>query len=402
MKTFRVKAQGDSMHPLLQNGDLIEYRHVPFSKIRLNDIILVYADDILMTHRVIYKTGNGCITRGDNNRREDILLQKDQVLAKAIRFKRNTMWHEISDVYLSQSTVYIHEIQKLETLLGVHKLDHVFIKGVLVSLRYVGSVPRRIYADCDILVHRDDYLKIKKIFKLLGYKYSLIDHPFVSDRNPEHKPELNFVKTIQGIPVIFDVHLEPVFLMLQLGGMNHLYPKLSLLSKYLIERGERVNIKGFRYSVCSKSDQILYLALHIFHHNYTDMIRYQLLDEVIRKCATKEVWKELKDTITTFQLEGYLHLVFILLKKYCKTPLPHSFIPSIKPSQFKIMVSAIFMKRVNVFSEDSRLKGGIERFILVFLLSPEPLWKKICIFIYPETIRSALKVLKMKISLMKR
>ncbi len=392
MRSFTVKAQGNSMYPFLRNGDTIEYTHTPFKDIQLNDIILVYTEAVLMTHRVIYKTRGGCITRGDNNNSADPQLQKGQVLARAVRFKRNGVWYGVQDVYISQSMRYLQEIQKLETLFTLHNIKHVFIKGVLTSLKYVGEIPKRIYADCDVLVQRDDYLKIKEVFTLLGYRYLNIEHSFVSKKPPQSKPEINFIKKIRGLPIVFDVHFEPVFLMLQLGGMNLLYPKLQSLGCHFIEKGKDVNIKGFNYSVCSVSDQILYLALHIFHHNYTDIIRYQLLDAVIRKSATNKVWAELTHTIQSYQLNSYIYFVFVLLKKYCKTPIPRSFLSIIRPSPFKKAVTDMFSRRVDVFSGDSRLKAGVERFILIFFLSPEPFGKKLLLFVHPDVLGLTVKV----------
>lgn len=392
MRSFTVKAQGNSMYPLLRDGDTIEYVHTSFKNIRLNDTILIYTGDVLMTHRVIYKTRGECVTRGDNNNSADPQLQKGQVLARAVRFRRNGVWYGIQDVYLSQSMLYLQEIQKLETLFKLHNIKHVFIKGVLISLKYVGEIPKRIYGDCDVLVQRDDYFKIRTVFTLLGYRYSVIEHSFVSNKTPQSKPELNFIKKVRGIPIVFDVHLEPVFLMLQLGGMNLLYPKLQSLGSHLIEKGKDVNIKGFNYSLCSIPDQILYLALHIFHHNYTDIIRYQLLDAVIRKSATHKVWAELTHTIQSYQLNSYIYLVFILLKKYCKTPIPRSFISLIRPSPFKKAITDIFSRRVDVFSGDSRLKAGVERFILIFFLSPEPFGKKLLLFVHPDVLALTIKV----------
>ena len=46
---------------------------------------------------------------------------------------------------------------------------------------------------------------------------------------------------VSGIPVVFDVHFEPVFLMTQLGGMNALYPSqlLAQLGDKIIKNGEK-------------------------------------------------------------------------------------------------------------------------------------------------------------------
>ena len=406
---FSVQAQGNSMYPLLQDKDTVEYIQTPFRKIQLNDIILVYVDDVLMTHRVIYKTKTSCITRGDNNATADAVIQKRRVLAKVVRFQRKGVWYGIQDVYLGQSALYLHEIQKLETVLQFQKIPHVFLKGVLVSLRYEGAIPKRIYADCDILVPHNSYKQVEKLFLLLGYKpISLADTDSVPYfKKLDQQPEVNFIKTVQGVPVIFDVHFEPVFLMSRLRALELLYPKqlLRSLGEELISRSTPKKIKGFNYSLCSPPDQILYLALHIFHHNYTDSVRYQLLDAVIRKSVTRSarpfdfaqgdmhgLWKELEHTIKKYQLEGYAYGVFMLLKKYFKTPIPQSFISEIQPSSFKRRVSAYFLKRVDIFSQDSRVNAGISRFILIFLLSPNPLWKKLFLFFQPEVLYTGAKL----------
>lgn len=450
MKTnnrFSVKAEGNSMFPLLQNGDTVEYIQTPFRRVQLNDIVLIYVGDVLVTHRVIYKTKNTYITRGDNNPTADTVIQKRRVLAQVVRFKRKGIWYDIQDVYLTQSALYLHEIQKLETILQLQKIPHVFLKGVLISLRYENAIPKRIYADCDVLVQRTESIKIERVFKILGYQLQerhLLRSSFRANseksseaknasrflsrnkllRNDRHnvKPEVSYVKMVNGVPVVFDVHFEPVFLMTQLGGMHLLYSlqMLTQLGEQLIKRGEIKKIKGFNYSLCCVSDQILYLALHIFHHNYTDSIRYQLLDAVIRrsklslqasrniakqsqkglppfdsaqgKLPRNDIWEGLARTIKEYRLEGYLYGVFVLLKKYFKTPIPRSFLLAIRPSRFALDVTRFATSHTDIFSQDSRMKAGIGRFILIFLLSPEPLWKKMLLFIHPEVLSTGARL----------
>ncbi|MFH1188855.1 MAG: nucleotidyltransferase family protein [bacterium] len=399
MKTnnrFSVKAQGNSMYPLLQDGDIIEYIQVPFHAIRLNDIILVYKNNILVTHRVIYKTKTTCITRGDNNDNADIPIQKKQILAKVVRFKRKGVWHELQEAYFAQSTLYLNEIQRLETILQFKKIPHAFLKGVLISLRYEGYIPKRIYADCDILASHNGYKQIKHVFSSLGYKPIPLANtdsvPYFKKINQQ--PEVNFVKIVQGVPIVFDVHFEPVFLMSRLQALSLLYPNrlLQNLGDTLLSNTTPQHIKGFNYSLCSVPDQILYLALHIFHHNYTDSVRYQLLDTIIRKSATKKTWNDVQNTVTTYRLEGYVYTVFILLRKYFKTPIPQSFFTTICLSPFKKKISNYLIKRVDVFSQDSRMRAGIKRFILIFLFSPEPWVKKLLLFIHPEVLYTGAKM----------
>jgi len=384
---FSIIAQGHSMYPLLRDGDMLKYTRVPFNTINLNDVVLTYVDALFITHRVIYKTKNTYITRGDNNNKADAPLQKARAIAKVIRFKRSGIWHEIQEVYFTQSALYLTEINKFATLFQLNKISHVFLKGVLVSLRYEGAIPKRIYADCDILVSRDQMSQIGSIMKRLGYV--AVDKPLTTQINKNKypvPPEISYVKMVRGVPIVFDIHFEPVFLMTQLGGMNLLYPKKQLLSlgNKMINNREVKKVKGFKYSLCKPSDQILYLSLHIFHHNYTDSIRYQLLDAVIRKSTSKKIWEDLGVTIGEFHLEGYTYGVFLLLKRYFKTSIPPSFFTKIRPTGFKFQVLSFKINNTDIFSQDSQIKAGIGRFILIFLLSPESIWKKSLLLIQPE------------------
>ncbi len=397
-KTFSIKSEGDSMFPLLQTGDIVQYQYCTFKEIKENDIVLTHVNEIFMTHRVIYKNGSLCITRGDNNQTADKPVKKDQIFARATRFGRNKKWYGIQDIYLHQSILYLHEISNLEAKLCSAFIPHVFLKGVLVSLRYENTIPKRIYADCDLLVRRSDAQKIESIFTSLGYRYVGKTSSFGIKKNKFSYPEISFAKNIGQVSVVFDLHFEPVFLMTQLSGMNLLYDNslLQSLGEKIIKNGKKIKVKGVSFFLPSRTDQILYLILHIFHHNFVDSMRYSLLNSVIRKSVSQAMWRELKRTIQKYHLEGYSYLTLLLLKKHYKTPIPSSFLGSISPTWIKKQTSLFLLNKINIFNQDNRLKAGIERFVLIFILSPEPLIKKLFIFFHPDTLRSLFFVLGRK------
>jgi signal peptidase I len=400
--SFTVKAQGSSMHPLLQDGDVIKYKYIKFEDIRVNDIVLIYINEVMMTHRVIYKTSAFCITRGDNNPTSDPTIKRGSVLARAIEFKRNGVWYGIQDTYITQSMLYLHEIQRVGDTFLEKKIPHVFLKGVLVSLRYEGQIPQRIYADCDILVQKNSYRSIDKSFKNLGYHLQGRSLLFLNKKKPEDQPEVSYVKFVKGVPVVFDVHFEPVFLMTQLEGMNLLYPKklLHRLGQEIMQKSNIVNVKNIKFSLCSPTYQVLYLTLHIFHHNFTDASRYKILDSVIRKSLKNKIWNDLREIINEYKLNGYIYLVFILLRKHYKTPISRSFLKSIEPTFLKKMICKFLLTRINIFNQDTRLKAGVERFILIFLLSPKSFWIKFFIIFHKDTIKSLIGVLLTKAKLL--
>jgi len=382
------------MFPLLRDGDVIDFKKILPKDIKFNDIILIYRNGVFITHRIVYVSKKYVIARGDNNKQADKQLPKESILAKAIRFKRNGIWYDIQDVYSSQSLTYIVEIRRLATELNTAKIGHVFLKGVMISLRYESHIPQRIYSDCDILIQREQFDELKDVFKKLGYK-KIVD-PTMDSLSDKESPEVSFVRIVGGIPVIFDVHLEPVFLMTKLSGMNLLYPKKEreLLGEKLISQSKKVKIGGFAYSLLTPAMQILYLALHIFHHNFTDIVRLKLLDSVIRKSSKqKRIWNEFCEVIIEFSLQRYITPILFQLKTYFKTPIPKIVFTQLEMGTIGIFVNKYMISKVDIFSEEYRIKEGIYRFIFILLLSPEPLYKKLLLIIHPSTIQSIIWVI---------
>ena len=65
-KKVRFKAHGDSMHPFIQDGDVVEVRHVKSNKIKPGDIVLSrLPDGRLVVHRVIQKYFDSFLIQGD-------------------------------------------------------------------------------------------------------------------------------------------------------------------------------------------------------------------------------------------------------------------------------------------------------------------------------------------------
>lgn len=346
------------MCPILRDGDLIEHIHVSSSQIKVNDIVLLLEGDGLITHRAIYFSGHFIVTRGDNNKQADKKIARNTIFAKVTRFKRKKTWYKIQDIYRIQSAAYLHEIRLLSSLFSSHHIPHVFIKGVLVSLKYENRIPQRVYSDCDILVAEREKKRVEQVFIKLKY------YPF----GKQTGPEISYIKMVGKLPVVFDLHFEPVFLMTRGYILNGIYRQDLLLSL-----GDHF-LKRSKKHLLHPIDQVLYLALHIFHHNFTDIIRYQLFDAVIRKTIKKHptFWKELGDLVVRYHLQGYLLGVFLRYQVYFPTLLPRFFSQKISPSWFALRVIRFALSHTNVFSEDIRLRARIIRLLLVLLLSS---WK---------------------------
>lgn len=401
-QNYSIKSQGTSMLPILQPDDVLYFKRINYNRIRLNDFILVKKLDKTFTHRVIYKSGKYLITKGDNNLTSDGKIYPRQVLGKVYQVKRNDNIFIPDNLYLIQSSLYFAEIIKIKKALEKEKIEFVFLKGLPLHLYFEGSHPRRIYADCDVLINSKDFNTVNTILTRCGYPKTDTSYSDFHKRLKDKPTEVMFIKKLNGFSVIFDVHFEANFLMNQLGKLDALYPQ-KLIDKFTEEclaDNQQVTINNQQFPILSSSNLIIYLALHFFHHNFRGIYRLEFLDKVLGNyyrsnlSRTTSQFASLSRRINIYKLQNFIYPVFVLLRKLYKTPIPDAFLQSIQPSSFSLLyLSSIIHHPSSIFYDEPRIKAGLTRFQNLFFLSPNPLWRKILVFTNPQVIYSILWVL---------
>lgn len=388
-----IKATGVSMYPIIRENDLLYLKKIKFAQIQTNDILAIYKNKKQIAHRVIYIRRNYLVTRGDNNFLSDGKINNKQILGKVTHLKRNGQKILIDYYYLLQSSIYFKEIRIINRLLTVNKIDYLYLKGLPLYLKYFKTHPCRFYADCDFLIRKEDLTKITRL--LIKEKYSLQEssystvHKLLKDKPTEYV----FVKKVNNFIIRFDIHLEANFLLNQIGKLDILYPQqyIDQLSNQFLREKKIIEINKEKYVFLSDTNQILYLALHFFHHNYKGVFRLELIDKLIRLFKTFD-WKMLQKRIKYYRLENYVYPVFILLKKYYKTTVNKEFLSTIKPDETADRFIKRYILKTNIFHEESNLRAGIRRFKYIFYLSPQKIYFKYLVFLYPSVIWSILWV----------
>lgn len=370
---FINNSQGSSMLPVIFPNDKIYIKRTSFKSIKINDIVIFKKEKKLITHRVIYKNNKFVITKGDNNYQADGKIYKRNILGIVKKILRNNQLVDLENAYLIQSTIYFSQIIIVKNCLVENNIDHVFLKGLPLHLYFSKSHPKRIYADCDILIRKSDYKKIKALFKKMGYKKSL--------RTKE--VENNYWKTVNGINVIFDVHLEPAFLMTQFKGLNLLYPQKNIdsLTNEMLTTKIAITINDEKFFILKYELLIVFLALHIFHHNFKGSFRYLFLNDVIKYLQSKygeTMFKKVACKIKKYKLETFIYPTFLVLRKFYNNHIPLTFMKTIMPKKQQLNIN-----KINIFDEQPRLESGINRFMNIFILSPSPIWKKFLVFTNP-------------------
>ncbi len=396
-RLFSLASQGLSMFPFLQPSDIVYYKKTSFIKITVNDIILTRKNKRLFTHRVIYKHKDYLVTKGDNNLKSDGRIHFNQILGRVYQVKRNGRIFNPESLYLLQSTLYFQEIVRIKKKLEREKIDFVFLKGLPLHLYYEKSHPRRLYLDCDVLVNPKNFAKAEKIMFRSGYTKARSELSSSHKNMKDKEIENAYIKVINGFQVVFDLHIEVVFMMTQLGELNALYPQrlIDQMTNEFLKNKRTVIIQNESFSLLSTNYLLLYLALHFFHHNFRGAFRLQFLDSIMRQVHLRGVlWADISEKILDFKLQNFVYPVFILIKKYYSTPIPASFLSKIKPLHFYTFKP---LCSLNVFDDEPRIVAGINRFKNLFFFSPQPLWKKIFVFVNPQVLYSIFWILQKKL-----
>jgi len=399
-----LKSSGISMEPIFHENDVLYFKKIAFKSIKVNDIVSIKKGKQLISHRVIYKTNKYLVTKGDNNPISDGKIFPKQIIGKVYQVKRKGQIFDPEQLYLLQSTLYFQEIVKIKTKLDKQGINYVFLKGLPLHLYFEKTHPRRIYLDCDVLVDKKDFFKAEKILIKNGYRrynQSLSKiHTFLRKK----QIELPFYKTINGFSVVFDVHLDIDWMSQQLGRLEEFYPQkfIDQLTVDFLRTKRKVKINNEFFFILDTKYLILYLALHIFHHNFRGAFRYEFLNKVIKYSAPHStkihpgsvIWADLTIRTNDFKLNNFIYPVFVLLKKYYQTPIPKSFFTTIQPFNNVAMKQ---WNNVNIFDDEPRVHAGITRFTNLFVLSPNPLWKRLLILLNLQVIYSVFWVVAKKI-----
>lgn len=392
--SFSLRVTGDSMYPFLLPGDLLTLKKTRSSRYRSGDIVLVDDGVRSVIHRICYINRESVITRGDNCFLSDRKLASKRILARVEEVRRGNRTFRPDDLYLMQSTVYFGEIVRVKKLLEKKGIIPLFLKGLPVHLHVEKSHPHRLYADCDLLIPKDGAGVAASLLLSRGYRrldYSLSRLHAALRNKPSDQV---FFKQVNGQAVIFDLHEDINWMSQQLGGLAAFYPQAAIdrLTGEIYRGRQKVRLHRESFYIPGDAHLILFLALHMFHHNFRGASRLEFLDRVIRFTGGRRTFAELERNIVFYRLNAFVYPVFMQLRKHYRTPLPPSFLNHIRPG----MPEGMFMKGMaqTPFCDDEpRIRAGMRRFVNLFLCSPEPVWKKGFVFLYPQVIVSLFFVL---------
>jgi signal peptidase I len=88
--SVRFRANGQSMHPTIRDGEIVTVMPITLAKVRLSDIILYRTDRGVVAHRVMAILNDLFTLRGDSSDCRNELVAADRVLGKVVAVKRGS------------------------------------------------------------------------------------------------------------------------------------------------------------------------------------------------------------------------------------------------------------------------------------------------------------------------
>ncbi len=369
-KVGRIKTFGNSMLPLLRDGDVVYFRPVSFQHLVVDDIVTIHKSGSLFTHRLIYKGNNYLITKGDANFHADGKFHEKDIVGKVIQITRGSISFNPSYYYLIQSTLYFNELSKIFNKFNNAGINYVVLKGLPLYLYLTDNHPRRVYADCDILVDKKTAHGVYKLLQSLDFMAEDIEkYKSVNKFIDLDFKEVTFYKKIEGLAVVIDLHFEATFATHKVKlYYSNLQRAIDNFSRNILNNKKYATVYGHKVSILSVNDQVLYLLLHLYNHNWQGVHRFEFIKNYIDRNQKDIDWKDIFDYAGRLGFVNFISPGILFLNLLYKGNF--SIQPALKQAKdhmgivMKLMINT-YLKNLNVHNETNSI--NLDRFRRAFL-----------------------------------
>jgi len=355
---------GVSMLPLFGPNSSLEI--VKEKQYQVDDIVIFKKRNKLIAHRLIYipRSHNFFITKGDNNLRSDGKISPDMILGKVTNVTCKNKKSKIESLYLTQSLLYIHYIDRFTNFLNKNNIPFIILKGLPIHLRYEGKIPNRIYFDVDFLIKEDDLRVINKFLKTKG---------FIKTKDEKNKKvnavQHTYINTDRAFGINFDIHISPVRIYRKLNLLNIFVPDKGMISKMLWEGSEKFKISGKQYTVLNKETQIVYLLLHFFQHNMEGIHRLGFINNIVTK-GPRPNWNKIAKMVKRYYLFSLCYPPLKMLEIYYDFCAPRKFYSFFTNYGYVRIVGSLLSRISNPFNSNGKYLSLIKRILYSVTCSP--------------------------------
>ena len=229
-----------------------------------------------------------------------------------------------------------HEFGKALRLLRHARIPVIVLKGAYLAERVYGNIALRPMGDLDILVHKDDLVRVEE--SLLGIGYAPAEcHRKAAESNCE------FVYGLPHEGLSVEVHWN---------FLPSVY-RFTIDTDELWERSRQAVIAGVEVSVLCPEDLLLHLCLHTSAKHLFAMGLKSLCDivETIRHCGKAIDWKKLHSLSEQWGETHCVYLTFRLARELLGAAVPDDLMNAITPGDFDERFMVLAQKRIFAYEQ---------------------------------------------------
>jgi hypothetical protein len=152
-----IKARGDSMHPFIQDKDIVEIVNIISNKVRLGDIVLYESKIGLCLHRTVFVCNSFFIIKADANFDIEYLKDKSKIIGKVNKIRN------------SNHTMDMHTMRKVNLSIAIISISHFAFIKIMYPFILIRTKLKLIFPFKIPIFNRNTILKIVNKFMINTY-----------------------------------------------------------------------------------------------------------------------------------------------------------------------------------------------------------------------------------------
>jgi hypothetical protein len=184
-------------------------------------------------------------------------------------------------------------------------------KGPVLAHQYYDDLAFRQYGDLDLLVRRDDVLRVKALLEDRGYAPYRDLSPAEEEDFIDSQMAYEFVHPDSG--VIVEVH----------WALIHVIHGFRLQPEAVWQRAQTARIGGVEMHTFAPRDLIIYLAAHGSKHGWYRLLWACDMDRVVRAHQHDQDWTAIHEEAQRLGCARTLRLGLRVAHRWIGTPIPH-------------------------------------------------------------------------------
>lgn len=285
-----------------------------------------------------------------------------------------------------ESLYFQYELERILDGFLQAGIETIALKGVALREVLYPNITCRPLGDIDLLIHKADLARIRKVVNRLGYVPKRGSK--FQDAVERHKGRVKFVKEADGNTVGLDLHWDLV-------SKQMMSKIVNLNTDEVWNRAEQISIVGKRALILCPLDLFLYQAWHLsVHHKISTLIWLVDIAAIIRQYQDRINWVKLIDMVRYCGMANATYYSLFFSKKLLSAPVAVNILTELEPSSqtwfTRLWIDSILDEERILNFKNATGRGNIVENIIdnlweiLLMDNYKQKWKALLLFVFPD------------------